>query len=114
MFEDRWPTVLQESAVTVNQSATTAQATGETGQTCTGELQTWSLTVMADTVSSFAAGPAQACGLAVTSQGGYETDRFDWCRDVDLVNWTIRSTCSWSWGPENRTSDTQILHSRNR
>jgi hypothetical protein len=69
----------------VTQSATTAQATGETGQTCTGELQTWSLTVMADTVSSFAAGPAQACGLAVTSQGGYETDRFEWCRDIDLV-----------------------------
>jgi hypothetical protein len=72
-------------AVTITQSASGAAATGETVQTCTGELQTWSAMVTVDTTSSFASGAAEACGLATTSSGGYVTDSFDWCRDVELL-----------------------------
>ncbi|MGD8791063.1 MAG: hypothetical protein PVF47_00815 [Anaerolineae bacterium] len=72
-------------AITITQSISTAVATGTTEQTCTGELQIWRMRAMADTTSSFADGPAEACGLATTRDAGYVTDTYDWCVDVDLI-----------------------------
>jgi hypothetical protein len=71
--------------VTVTQSSSGAVATGEHQWTCTGELQTWSLLVAANTSASFSSAAGQACGLATTRSGGYVTDSFDWCKDVDLL-----------------------------
>lgn len=70
-------------AVTVTQSS--AVATGEKVQDCTGEEQNWSTIATVDTVDSLAAGTAEACGLATTRDNGSVTDTFDWCVDVDLV-----------------------------
>jgi hypothetical protein len=72
-------------AITITQSTSGAVATGEKVQTCTGELQLWDAAVSSDTTSSFTNGAAEACGLATTRNGGYVTDTFDWCRDVDLL-----------------------------
>jgi hypothetical protein len=73
-------------AITITQSTSGAMATGQKVQTCTGELQTWSFAVTADTTPYFADGPAEACGLATTRDAGYVTDTYDWCKDVDLIN----------------------------
>jgi hypothetical protein len=72
-------------AVTITQSTSGAIATGQTQQTCTGELQTWSVRVTANTTATLATAPGEACGLASTREGGYVTDTYDWCKDVDLL-----------------------------
>lgn len=72
-------------AVTITQSTSGAVATGEWINSCSGELQTWSLRVTAHTTSSFATAAAEACGLATTREGVYVTDTFDWCKDIDLI-----------------------------
>lgn len=72
-------------AVTLTQSTSGAVATGEWMNSCSGELQTWSLRVTAHTTSSFATAAAEACGLATAREGAYVTDTFDWCKDVDLI-----------------------------
>jgi hypothetical protein len=72
-------------AVTLTQTSTAALATGETQQVCSGDLQSWDARVMAAADVAFVAEPAQACGIAVTHAGEIATDRFEWCRDVDLV-----------------------------
>jgi hypothetical protein len=72
-------------AVTLTQTSTTALATGQTQQVCSGELQAWGATVAPVPGAAFAADPAEACGKAVTHDGETITDDFVWCRDVDLV-----------------------------
>jgi hypothetical protein len=73
-------------AVTLTQSLTGAQAPGQTEETCTGELQYWTLDVSTQGSSPFAATEvAQACGLATTRDNGSVTDSLEWCRAVDLV-----------------------------
>jgi hypothetical protein len=71
--------------LTVTQSTSGAVATGQKELTCTGEPQTWSAPVTAESTTSFATNPAEACGTATTYDGIYQTDTFDWCRDVDLI-----------------------------
>jgi hypothetical protein len=71
--------------VTLFQTATAALATGQTQDVCTGVLQHWSSTAVALSDTVFIAAPAQACGVAETRDGETSTDRFEWCRDVDLV-----------------------------
>ena len=72
-------------AVTLTQTISGAEATGETMQVCTGEEQNWSAIATVHTISSLTAGMAEACGLATTRDNGSVTDTFDWCVDVDLV-----------------------------
>jgi hypothetical protein len=71
--------------VTLTQTSTAALATGQTQQVCHGDLQSWSTSVAPAAGAAFVADPAQACGVAVTRAGETATDRFEWCRDVDLV-----------------------------
>lgn len=71
--------------VTLMQTSTAAVATGQTQEVCTGVLQLWSSTAVATTDVRFVAEPAQVCGVAETREGEAVTDRFEWCRDVDLV-----------------------------
>jgi hypothetical protein len=71
--------------VTLTQTATAALATGQTEEVCTGELQSWSSIAVDTTGVRLVAEPAQVCGVAETREGDSLTDRFAWCRDVDLV-----------------------------
>lgn len=72
-------------AITITQSTSGAMATGETDDTCNGELQFWNALASTVTTSDFTADAAEACGLATTSDDGYVTDTYAWCRDVDLI-----------------------------
>ena len=72
-------------AVTVTQTSSGAMATGETVQTCNGELQAWNAWATIDTSTLFETDPGEACGLATTRDNGYVTDTFDWCKSVDLI-----------------------------
>jgi hypothetical protein len=71
--------------ITLMQTATAALATGQTQEVCTGQLQLWSSTAVVTTGVPFVAEPAQVCGVAETREGDAVTDRFEWCRDVDLA-----------------------------
>lgn len=72
-------------AITVTQTTSGAEATGENQHTCTGQLQDWSSVVTVDTTNSLTAGPAEACGFATARDGMVITDTFEWCKDVDLI-----------------------------
>lgn len=77
--------------VTISQTIGTSPAHGATQfqQSCTGELQTWQVVVMADAGDTFVDGPATACGIATTrDQYGSVTETFPWCKTVRL-NWQI-------------------------
>ncbi len=72
--------------VTITQSLNNAQAHGQTEETCTGELQHWTLDVSTNGSPPFTATEtAQACGLATTRDNGSVTDTLEWCRDVNVV-----------------------------
>jgi hypothetical protein len=68
------------------QTSTVALATAQTQAVCTGVLQPWSTTAVAMTDIAFVAEPVQACGVAETREGEAITDRFEWCREVDLAH----------------------------
>lgn len=73
-------------AITVTQTTSGAQGTGDMQQACTGALQRWNAVATANTTSAFSDGAAEACGFATTRDGdGYVTDTFEWCKDVELV-----------------------------
>ncbi len=72
-------------AITITQSTSGAIATGENEHTCTGQLQTWSSVVTADTPSDFVDGAGEACGFATSRDGSDVTDTYKWCRDVVLA-----------------------------
>lgn len=71
--------------LTVTQTTSGAVATGNKELTCTGENMTWSTPVTVDSTPSLATDLAEACGTATTYDGIYQTDTFDWCRDVNLI-----------------------------
>lgn len=72
-------------AVTITQSTSSAIATGETQQTCSGELQQWTFTVTTDTTDYFVNAPGEACGFATTRENGTVTDTYEWCKDIELA-----------------------------
>jgi hypothetical protein len=75
--------------VTITQTIGGPAATGQTEQTCTGELQTWDVVATAAPGAGLVDGPATACGLATTrDQYGAETDTYAWCKAVTL-NWQL-------------------------
>lgn len=75
--------------VTITQTVSGASATGETQQTCSGELQNWTAVATAETSTPFEAAGARACGVATTRADGEVTDTYEWCRDVTLTFWRI-------------------------
>jgi hypothetical protein len=70
--------------VTVTQELSSATASGEKMATCTGDEQPWWAIADIATGPEMQIGTAEACGLAITRQEGEETDRFEWCTDVNL------------------------------
>jgi hypothetical protein len=70
--------------VTITQDAYGVAGEGQTRGTCDGELQTWHALVAAYPTNTFISGPAEACGMATTTEGGSVTDVFEWCKDVVL------------------------------
>lgn len=77
-------------AITVTQPSSSAQATAETQQLCSGQLQNWRVTVAPVGPYLFSEGAAEACGFATTRDAGNITDTYEWCRDVALVVVTPR------------------------
>lgn len=65
--------------ITVDQASTGAWGRGLTILRCSGELQQWSVPVVAFSRASFAPGAAQACAFGVTTANGVVTDTRQWC-----------------------------------
>jgi hypothetical protein len=65
--------------LTVWQDASGAYGEGRTQLWCTGELQQWSVRVVARGATTFEAGPAEACAVGITRHRGKTTDERAWC-----------------------------------
>lgn len=65
--------------VGVSQESSGAWGTGLTLVKCTGELQQWSVKVLALSRAGFKPGQAQACAFGATSRNGTVTDTRQWC-----------------------------------
>lgn len=63
----------------VTQESSGAWGTGLTLVTCTGEIQHWSVKVLALSRAGFEPGGAQACAFGVTTKQGTVTDTRQWC-----------------------------------
>ena len=63
----------------VAQESSGAWGTGLAHLNCTGEIQQWSVTVLALSRNPFEPGPAQACAFGVTRLDGVTTDTRQWC-----------------------------------
>lgn len=72
--------------VTLTQTSTTAIATGQTQETCTGEFQKWGTRATTTGSIPLTTAPAEACGLITTAADGNETDRVEWCSSVDFFH----------------------------
>ena len=57
-----------------------AIGTGVARGTCTGTLTEYPVRVTAQGAAAFAAGPAQACAMAINRDGGQVVDTRQWCR----------------------------------
>ena len=65
--------------VGVAQASSGAWGTGLTVLKCTGELQRWSVKVLALSGAAFEPGHAQACAFGVTRKHATTTDTRQWC-----------------------------------
>jgi hypothetical protein len=65
--------------LTVWQESSGAYGEGRTQVWCTGELQQWSVRVVARGTTPFEAGAAEACAVGVTRHLGTTTDEHEWC-----------------------------------
>jgi hypothetical protein len=72
--------------VTVTQRTTGAVAEGRWRRLCTGGSRHWTTkAAVAEGPAAFAAGPAQACAVALARRGGKPTDALQWCHKGDVL-----------------------------
>ena len=71
--------------MTVTQRSTGAVAEGRWQRLCTGGSRHWTAKAVAEGSSAFAAGPAQACAVALARRGGKPTDALQWCHKGDVL-----------------------------